>query len=94
MTDRKAFVNDVKAQLKEWDSEIDELQAKIAEGGDEAKQRLTPYLTKAHEAREAVVAKLGEIDDAGEHAWDSVKHEAEHTWHSFKNAVNHFKAQL
>ena len=94
MTDRKTFMDDVTSQLKKWDAEIDEMQAKIADGGDDVKQRLTPYLAKAQEARKAVAAKLGEIDDAGEHAWDSVKHEAEHTWNSFKSAVDHFKSQL
>ena len=94
MPDRSQFVNDVKAQLREWNQEIKHLESKLADAGDDAKMKLQPHLAKAHEARRAVEAKLEEIESASEHGWHSMKAEAESRWESFKHSVNHFKSQL
>ncbi len=94
MPERSQFVNDVKAQLREWNQEIKHLESKLETAGDDTKERLEPMLAKAHDARKAVEAKLDEIESASEHTWHSLKTEAEGKWESFKHSVNHFKSQL
>lgn len=94
MTNRDQFINSVKAQLDEWNADIGTLEAKIDDASDDTKVGLKQQLAKAHEAKHAVVAKLHELENAGEHSFDSVKGDVENAWEAFKSSVNHFKSQL
>jgi len=94
VTDRNEFINSVKKQLDEWNGDIDKLEAKIDDASDDTKDQLKHQLAKAHEARDAVARKLGELENAGEHSWDSMKGDVENAWEAFKSSVNHFKSQL
>lgn len=94
MTTRDDYVEKMKARLDEWNGEIDRLEAKLADAGDDTKQRLEPYLATARESRDRFVAKLGELKDTGETSFESARDEAEHVWKTFKQSVNYFKSQL
>ena len=94
MTTRDEYVKKMKTQIDELNDELDKFEAKLAEAGEETKARLEPYMAKARESREKVVAKLGELKDAGEASFDSSKDEVEHIWKTFKQSVNYFKSQL
>jgi hypothetical protein len=94
MTDRDTFIKGVKAQLDEWNGDIGKLEAKLEHASDDTKETLRHHLAKAHEARDAVARKLGELGGASEDTWHSVKGDVENAWEAFKSSVNHFKSQL
>jgi predicted nucleic acid-binding Zn-ribbon protein len=94
MSKREEYVEKMKIRLDEWNDEIDRLEAKLAEASEETKSSLQPYIEKARESRDRVVAKLGDLKQAGEASFDSTRDEIEHIWKTFKQSVNYFKSQL
>ena len=94
MAIRDEYLKKIKTQLDELNDEIDRLEAKLAEAGDETKARLEPYMEKARESRDSVIAKLGELKDVGEASFEWTRDEVEHVWKTFKQSVNYFKSQL
>lgn len=94
MVTRDEYVEKMKARLDEWNKEIDTLEEKLSEAGDETRQRLEPYLQKAHESRDQVVAKFGELKEGGETSFEARRDQVEHVWKAFKQSVNYFKSQL
>jgi predicted nucleic acid-binding Zn-ribbon protein len=94
MVTRDEYVTKMKARLDEWNDEIDRLEAKLSEASDETRKRLEPYLEKARESRDQVVAKFGEVKDAGEASFEAKVDQVEHVWKTFKQSVNYFKSQL
>jgi predicted nucleic acid-binding Zn-ribbon protein len=94
MASRDEYVEKMKAQLDEWNKDIDALEEKLAAASASTRERLEPHLAKAREARDAVASKLSELKDAGENRWDSLQADVEHVWKTFKQSVNYFKSQL
>jgi uncharacterized coiled-coil DUF342 family protein len=94
MVTRDEYVQKMKARLDEWNKEIDTLEEKLSEASDETRQRLDPYLQKAREQRDQVVAKFGELKEAGEASFEARMDQVEHVWKTFKQSVNYFKSQL
>jgi len=91
---RDEYLEKMKTRLDEWNKEIDRLEEKLAEASDETRQRLEPYLKKAIESRDQVVAKFGELKEAGEASFETRMDQVEHVWKTFKQSVNYFKSQL
>ena len=56
----------MKAKLDEWNDELGELEAKFEAASDATKTKLAPHLAKIRDARDATIAKLGEIKESGE----------------------------
>jgi uncharacterized coiled-coil DUF342 family protein len=94
MATRDEYVEKMKAQLDEWNVEIGKLEEKLSAGSEATRERLAPHLEKARDARDAVIAKLAELKDAGESTWESLQADVEHVWKTFKQSVNYFKSQL
>jgi predicted nucleic acid-binding Zn-ribbon protein len=94
MATREEYVEKMKSQLDEWNSDLDNLERKYHEASDETKRRLEPHLQKVREARDTTRAKIKELKDSGEASWDAAVDEVEHVWKTFKQSVNYFKSQL
>ena len=94
MASRHEVVTKIKGQLDEWNAEVGKLEEKLAKASDETRKELQPYMTKAKQAREALVSKLSELKDSSEATWESSKDDVEHVWKTFKQSVNYFKSQL
>lgn len=94
MATRDEVIERLKQQLDEWNTDIDKLEARVAELSGPAREKLEPYLAKAVETRDAAVRKLAELKDSGEASWDKVQGEVEHVWKTLRQSINYFKSQL
>ncbi len=94
MASRDEYVTKIKGRLDELNVEIGKIEEKLSKAGAETRKDLQPYMTKAREAREALVSKLNELKNSSEATWESSKDEVEHVWKTFKQSVNYFKSQL
>ena len=94
MSKRDEYVAKMKAQLDEWNEDIDQLEAKLSQASAATKEKLEPYLKEAREGRDAVTRKLRQLKDAGESSWESMQDDVERVWKAFKHSVNYFKSQL
>lgn len=94
MSKRDEIVAGLQAKLEEWNAEIDELEAKVrrqkARGKVEYYARLADFKAKRDEA----AAKLLEVQNASEDAWESLKSGAERIWDDLKQTVQEAKKAL
>lgn len=95
MSNRDAYVEKLKAQLDQWNAEIDKLEAKGRELQADAQVSYNKRLEDLRIRRDAAAAKLKEIQEAGESAWEDLKAGTEMAWDSLREAVSsawsHFK---
>ena len=85
MTDRKAFVDKVAAQLKQWDDEIQKLEIKAQKAGSGAKAEYKKQIQELRKKKASAQDRLEDIKDAGEEAWGKVKFGAEKALDEIKN---------
>jgi len=92
---RDAYVEKLKAQLDEWNADIDKLAAKAAQAEAEAKIEYQNQLDELRAKRDDVRNKLSALQQAGEGAWEDLKEGLENSWEilkmSFKRAKSEFE---
>lgn len=80
--------------MDEWKADVDKLKAKAS--GVSADTQLE--LNKQVEALEGKIGKgqtkLGEIADASDEAWESIKQGVESSWASMKSAFSNAEAKF
>ena len=73
MSDKEAYQKMIEAQIDEWKAEMDKFRARAekyeAEGRIEAESRLEELKAR----REAAEAKLAELKQTGDAAWNDLK---------------------
>lgn len=88
MSMKQSYVDRLKAQFDEWNAEIDRLKAKADKAGADARietyQQIDELRMKQIEAQE----RLGELQAAGETAWEDLKSGVEHAWKGMGDAVS------
>ena len=75
MSERDAYEQKIKAKLKEWDAQIDKLQARAEGAGADAKLDYERQLKELKAARDAAGDKLRELRNAGAENWLKLRHE-------------------
>ncbi len=95
MEDRKVFINKMAVKLKEWDAEIQKLEAKADTIVADKKLQFKQLIEDLRMKKEETQTRLNEIRDAGNEAWVELKEGVEKSWNtlegSLKNALNKFK---
>jgi hypothetical protein len=88
MGERQIYIDKLAVQLKQWDAEIQKLEAKVnkvdANFRANYRQKLSDLRTKKKEAN----LKLQEIKDSGEEAWGELKVGFEKSWKTLNDAIN------
>lgn len=85
---RDQYVKKMKAQLDEWNAEIEKLQAKAEKAEANARIEYDSQLRDLRKMRNDAQSKLSELQKAGDEAWDRLKEGFEGSWQSFQTAVN------
>ena len=95
MEDRKAYIDKMAAKLKEWDAEIQKLEAKADAVKVDVKTDYRKQIDELRGKRAEAQQKLNEIKVAGEGAWEELKAGIENSWKimgdSLKSAIGKFK---
>jgi len=86
MQDKKSYLEMLADQLREWDTEIDELKVKAHLAKADAKDEFAKQLEELRAKREAAQSKLQQLQDAGDEAWDDIKAGVEKSWTEMKGA--------
>jgi predicted nucleic acid-binding Zn-ribbon protein len=88
MTDKNAYIEKAKAQIDRWTAEIDKMTAKLAEAEADSKIAYDKQLDEARKQRDDAEAKLKEIGDSSDDAWDDMKAGIDKAWDSMSDAFN------
>ena len=91
MITAEANVGKLEAQLSHWGAKLDELVAKVEEGGAEVKTDYRNSIDDLKAKHRAAHAKLEEVKAAGSDKWDHFKTGLESAWNELENAFKSLK---
>ena len=87
MENRKDYIDRMAARLKEWDTELQKLEAKAELAKADVKASYNQQIKELRLKKEEAQQKLKKIQDAGEDAWEELKEGAEKSWKIFEDSV-------
>lgn len=97
MTSRDEYLENFKAKLDEWNSEIDKLEGHAREAQADAKAQYEKQLVALREMRDDAQSKLREMQKATDEAWDVMLRGTEKAWQTwasaFEKAQSKFKSK-
>lgn len=95
MSEKDIYMEKMKAQLEQWKADAEQLKAKAAGMGADAQVELKKKVEALEGQIEDGKAKLAELSDATEDAWEAVKDGMESAWAAlktgFSDAAKRFK---
>ena len=84
---QEAYKQKLAAQLKEWDAQINLLEAKVESAGADIKVKRAKQLHELRAKQRAASAKMQELGKASGAAWEQVKETADKVWADLKSGV-------
>ncbi|MCF8467023.1 MAG: hypothetical protein K9G33_06440 [Sneathiella sp.] len=92
---KKEYEKKLKAQLEEWDADINRLSAKADAVRAEARVKYLDEVDKLRDQKKKAEARLSQFEDAQEGAWEDMKTGIDAAWknlgYAVNNAVERFK---
>ena len=88
MANRKEYIDKLTIQLREWDKEIDTLEAKAEKAKADAEADYQNQLQELRSKRLAVETRVKKIQNAGEDAWEDLKTGTEEAVDAMKKAMS------
>ncbi|MEX1276561.1 MAG: coiled coil domain-containing protein [Bacteroidota bacterium] len=88
MSEKELYQQKKQAQLDEWKADVDKLKAKASGASADAQLEFNKQIKALEGKIEEGNAKLAEIVEASEDAWESLKDGVESAWDSMKSAFS------
>ncbi|MGR4070043.1 hypothetical protein OCT51_19255 [Halomonas sp. LR3S48] len=87
MNRRDEFIEQMKARLDEWNTEIEALAARARKAGAEAQTRYQDDIERLRRRRDETRRRLEELQYASEAAWDSLRQGLDDAWELMRKAL-------
>lgn len=94
MTEREAYVDQMKAKLEQWNAEIGVLEAKAKVAGADAKVKYGEYLSTLKEKQADASARLEALRDSSGDAWQDIRDGANQAADALGEALKSAKSKL
>lgn len=94
MTKKSVYIEKMKSQLDDLNTNMNALQAKAAEAKEDARDMYKAEMAKLQEQSKLAVDKLGEMRTASEEGWESMVTEMEKVRDAFVHSFHYFKSQV
>lgn len=94
MSKRDAYIAKMKLQLDELNAKMNDLEAKAQQAKAEVRDKYREEMQKLRHQSRLAVAKLKEIETAGEGAWEAMVAEMEKIRDAFIHSFHYFKSQI
>lgn len=94
MGKRDEYADKLKAQIDEWNAELDRFEARVNAAAAEARQRYQEELNALRERRDGMLQELGRVQQASDEAWDEVWQGAEQAWQTMKEAFGKARSKF
>lgn len=85
---KQEYEKKLRSHLNEWDAEIDRLQARADAARADVRVKYHEEVNKLRDQKKKVEARLDELEDAQEDAWEDMKGGIDAAWNNLGNAVN------
>lgn len=80
MDKRTEYVENLSAQMVEWDAQIDQLKYKADNATSEAKSEYSRAIAALQQKRDEAAVKLQGISSASDDEWEELKTGTENVW--------------
>ncbi|WP_295456207.1 hypothetical protein [uncultured Thiodictyon sp.] len=87
MLTKEEYLAKMKAQLDEWQVDLEALGAKAGEVSDDAKAKVHEQIAELRAKWDEGHARREEITNAADEKWEELKDDAEVKWEEFKVGV-------
>ena len=94
MTKRAEYIETMKHQLDELNTNMNTLAAKAHDVKEDARDKYKEQVSKLRQQSRLAVAKLDEMKASSEYSWDAMVAEMEKVRDAFKHSCSYFKSQL
>ncbi len=94
MTQKSAYIEKMKSQLDDLNTNMNTLQTKAAEAKEDARDMYKTEMAKLQEQSKIAGSKLAEMKDASEEGWDAMVLEMEKVRDAFVHSFHYFKSQV
>lgn len=94
MNEKEIYRQKKQAQLDEWRADVDKLKAKSSQARADAQLELNKKIEELEGKMEEGKARLAELEEASDDAWDSIKRGVESAWESIDTALKGAVAQF
>jgi predicted nucleic acid-binding Zn-ribbon protein len=94
MTTKNVYIETMKTQLDELNTNMQKLEAKTQEAKDDARHAYQEELRKMRHQSALAVAKFDELKAASESSWDKMVAEMDKVRDAFRNSFRYFKSQV
>jgi predicted nucleic acid-binding Zn-ribbon protein len=94
METKDAYVKKLKAQIDEWSTELDKLEAKAKKTSADAKLEYESQIKALRQRYDSAKARITEIQQASEGSWEDLKQGVESAWGAFKQGLDKAKARF
>lgn len=91
MATRKEYIDKLENQLREWNTQINELQEKANKGSQDLKGRYQKRMETLKTKRGEMRAKLQKIKDSGDGSFDEIKADTEKIWADLKKGFSEIR---
>ena len=94
MLKRSEYIEKMKHQLDELNTNMNKLEAKAHDVKEDARAKYKEEVGKLRHQSKLAVAKLDDLTAASEDSWDAMVTEMEKIRDAFKHSFSYFKSQL
>ncbi|HTC21856.1 MAG TPA: hypothetical protein VK859_13455 [bacterium] len=91
---RDAYVEKFKVKLDEWNSEIDELQAKANGAHQEVLVSLNKQIAVLKEKRDDLKGRMEELRKRGDDAWEDLREGIGTAWKALGDSIDDAKSRF
>lgn len=94
MSKRDEYAEKLKAQIDEWNAELDRFEARMDAAGAEFRRTYEEELSDLRQRRDRVWEQLERVRQASDDAWEEVWRGSEEAWDVMKNAINRARSKF
>jgi DUF4097 and DUF4098 domain-containing protein YvlB len=94
MSNRDIYVAKMKLQLDELNVQMGKAEARAKEAREDIRDKYKVEMAKLHAQSQLAVAKLEELQAAGETTWEAMVAEMEKVRDAFTHSFSYFKSQV
>ena len=94
MDNRDAFVAKLKAQLDDWNAELDQFEARARKARADQQAAYNQQLADLRRRRDDAQQRLMQLQQASAEAWDEIKRGADDAWAELASAFANARERL
>lgn len=94
MSHKDIYVAKMKLQLSELNAQMDKAELRAKEAREDVREKYKEEMAKLHVQSRLALAKLEEMQTAGETTWEAMVTEMEKVRDAFTHSFSYFKSQV